>query len=137
MKNRKPILLVEDDEVDALTVKRALDQLKVLNELVIRQNGEEALDYLNKEESTLPCIIMLDLRMPKMGGIEFLEIVKNKQGLKGIPVIVMTSSKEETDIVNSYQLGVAGYIVKPVDYSRFVEAIRTVDVYWTLNELPT
>jgi CheY-like chemotaxis protein len=136
MKGNRPILLVEDDKVDAMTVKRALKELKVKNRLVITHNGEEGLAYLRDPRNARPCVVLLDLRMPRMGGIEFLQIVKNDKILKTIPTVVMTTSDEEQDVVNSYSLGVAGYIIKPVDYSRFVEAIRTVDLYWSLSELP-
>jgi len=136
MRNSKPILLVEDDEVDTMTVQRAFKDLKVTNELVHRINGEEALKYLRAEDSQMPCVILLDLNMPKMNGVEFLKISKGDEKLKKLPVIVLTTSKEEHDIVESFELSVAGYIVKPVDYKRFVEAIRAIDLYWTLSELP-
>ena len=136
MRNSKPILLVEDDEVDTMTVQRAFKDLKVTNELVHRINGEEALKYLRAEDSQMPCVVLLDLNMPKMNGVEFLKISKEDKKLKKIPVVVLTTSKEEHDIVESFELSVAGYIVKPVDYKRFVEAIRAIDLYWTLSELP-
>jgi len=128
--------LVEDDEVDTMTVQRAFKDLKVTNELVHRINGEEALKYLRAEDSQMPCVILLDLNMPKMNGVEFLKISKEDEKLKKLPVVVLTTSKEEHDIVESFELSVAGYIVKPVDYKRFVEAIRAIDLYWTLSELP-
>ena len=136
MRNSKPILLVEDDEVDTMTVQRAFKDLKVTNELVHRINGEEALKYLRAEDSQMPCVVLLDLNMPKMNGVEFLKISKEDKKLKKLPVVVLTTSKEEHDIVESFELSVAGYIVKPVDYKRFVEAIRAIDLYWTLSELP-
>ncbi len=136
MKSSKPILLVEDDEVDAMTVRRALDDLKVKNRLEMTEHGEEALAYLRDPDEERPCVILLDLRMPRMNGIEFLEIIKSDRTLKRIPVVVMTTSREEQDIVKTFDLGVAGYIVKPVDYNRFVETMRTIDLYWTLSELP-
>ena len=136
MRNSKPILLVEDDEVDTMTVQRAFKDLKVTNELVHRINGEEALKYLRAEDRQMPCVILLDLNMPKMNGVEFLKISKDDKKLKKLPVVVLTTSKEEHDIVESFELSVAGYIVKPVDYKRFVEAIRAIDLYWTLSELP-
>ena len=136
MKSSKPILLVEDDKVDAMTVQRALKEIKVKNSLEITENGEEALAYLRDSNHERPCVILLDLRMPRMGGIEFLEIIKSDSSLKRIPVVVMTTSREEQDVVNSFNLGVAGYIVKPVDYRRFVETMKTVNLYWTLSELP-
>ena len=99
-------------------------------------NGEEALEYLRDRSNKKPCIILLDLNMPKMNGIEFMKIVKDNDVLKTIPVVVLTTSQEEQDVVESFKLSVAGYIVKPVDYKKFVEAIRTVALYWTLSELP-
>lgn len=136
MRNSKPVLLVEDDNVDAMTVARAFKELKILNPLVHRTNGEEALEYLKDESNLQPCIILLDLNMPRMNGTEFLKIAKADDVLKKIPVVVLTTSKEERDIVESFKLSVAGYIVKPVDYKKFVETIRTIDLYWTLSELP-
>jgi CheY-like chemotaxis protein len=136
MRSTKPVLLVEDDSVDALTVKRAFKELKILNPLVHRTNGEEALEYLRDESNEQPCLILLDLNMPKMNGIEFLKVVKVDDVLKKIPVVVLTTSKEERDIVESFRLSVAGYVVKPVDYQKFVETIRMIDLYWTLSKLP-
>ncbi len=136
MRNLKPILLVEDDSVDAMTVKRALKDLKITNPLSHTLNGEEALNYLGDKNNSCPCVILLDLNMPKMNGIEFLKIAKADPKLKLIPVVVFTTSQEEQDIVESFKLSAAGYIVKPVDYKKFLEAMRTIDVYWTLSELP-
>ena len=135
MKDSRPILLAEDDSVDAMTVKRALKDLKITNQLIHTANGEEALEYLRKENNARPCLILLDLNMPKMNGIEFLEIVKADDLLQKIPVVVLTTSREEQDIVESFKLSVAGYMVKAVDYKKFVEMVRTIDLYWTLSEL--
>jgi CheY-like chemotaxis protein len=136
MRTKKPILLVEDDYVDATTVKRALKDIKVTNPLHLAGNGEEALEFLRNGKNARPCIILLDLNLPKMNGIEFLEIVKRDEDLKRIPIVVLTTSKDEQDIVASFNFSVAGYMIKPVDYLQFVETIRTLDVYWTLSELP-
>ena len=136
MRTKKPILLVEDDYVDAETVKRALKDIKVTNSLHLAGNGEEALDFLRNRKNGKPCIILLDLNLPKMNGIEFLEIAKKDEYLKRIPVVVLTTSMDEQDIVDSFNFSVAGYMIKPVDYLQFVETIRTLDVYWTLSELP-
>jgi len=132
----KPILLVEDDTVDAMTVKRALKDIKVTNGLPHVANGEEALEYLRGQGNKKPCIILLDLNMPKMSGIEFLKIVKEDEELKKIPVIVLTTSQDERDKIESFKLSVAGYIVKPADYKKFVEVVMTIKLYWTLSELP-
>jgi CheY-like chemotaxis protein len=132
----RPILLVEDDRVDAMTLKRALKDLKVTNQLVHRLNGEEALNYLQDESNEKPCVIILDLNMPKMNGMEFLKIAKADETLRRLPVVVLTTSKDEWDRFQSFDLSVAGYIIKPADYKRFLEAIRTIHLYWTLSELP-
>jgi len=136
MRNSDPISLVEDDHVDVMTVKRAFKDLKITNPLVHSINGEQALEYLRSESSKKPCVILLDLNMPKMNGIEFLRIVKADEVLRRIPVIVLTTSREEQDVIESFNLGIAGYMVKAVDYKKFVEAIRIIDLYWTLSELP-
>ena len=135
MRGSKSILLVEDDEVDAWSVKRALKDLKVTNNLNVVTDGEKALAFLRDPENEQPGIILLDLNMPRMNGIEFLEIAKKDERLRKIPVVVLTTSKEEQDKVNSFNLGVAGYMIKPVDYQKFVEVVRTIDLYWTLSEL--
>ena len=136
MKNCKPIMLVEDDDVDAMTVRRAFKDLNVQNQLVHSVNGEEALKYLKDSGNETPCVILLDLNMPKMNGTEFLGIVKSDETFMHIPVIVLTTSTEERDILESFKHSVGGYIVKPVDYKKFVEAIRTINMYWSLSELP-
>lgn len=132
----KPILLVEDDQVDAMTVQRALRELHVTNPLVRRENGEEGLAYLRDAGVAPPCIILLDLNMPVMNGIEFLQAVKRDPLLKAIPVVVLTTSAEQQDKVNSFNLGVAGYMAKPVDYRQFVEVVRSINTYWTISEMP-
>jgi Response regulators consisting of a CheY-like receiver domain and a winged-helix DNA-binding domain len=135
MKNAKPILLVEDDRVDAMTVRRALKDIKVANRLDVVGNGEEALEFLRERKNEKPCIILLDLNMPKMNGIEFLKILKQDEFLRMIPVIVLTTSREEQDKMESFKFGVAGYMIKPVDYLQFVEVMKTINMYWTLSEL--
>lgn len=132
----KPILLVEDDQVDTMTVIRALKDIHVTNPLVHLENGEEAIHYLRDAESEKPCIILLDLNMPIMNGIEFLQVVKHDDQLKRIPVVVLTTSEEQQDKVNSFNMGVAGYMAKPVDYRQFVEVMRSIDAYWTISEMP-
>ncbi|HLY96938.1 MAG TPA: response regulator [Sideroxyarcus sp.] len=132
----KPILLVEDDQVDVMTVMRALKEIKVANPVVNLENGEEALKYLRDPERDKPCIILLDLNMPIMNGIEFLQVMKHEPLLRRIPVVVLTTSEEQQDKINSFDLGVAGYMAKPVDYRQFVEVMRTIDAYWTISEVP-
>lgn len=133
MRTTKPILLLEDDLVDQEAVSMALEELKVINKIEACSNGEEGLEYLKHQ---LPVIILLDLNMPKMDGFDFLKVVKNDKNFKRIPVIVFTTSSEERDKVESYNLGVAGYIVKPSSHEKFVEVLHALDVYWTISELP-
>lgn len=136
MRSSKPILLVEDDQVDAMMVKRALKDINVTNRLDIVNDGEAALTFLKNPENEKPGIILLDLNMPKINGIEFLKIAKKDDSLKRIPVVVLTTSKEDQDKVDSFNFGVAGYMIKPVDYQKFVAVVKTIDLYWTLSELP-
>ena len=136
MREGSMIMLVEDDQIDVMTVKRALRDLGVINPLTVAGNGEEALEYLRDEDNIHPGIILLDLNMPKMNGIEFLKVIKEDEKLRRIPVIVLTTSKEEKDKLDSFNLSVAGYMVKPVDYVQFVEVMRTIKTYWTIGELP-
>jgi CheY-like chemotaxis protein len=136
MRNSRPVLLVEDDYVDAMTIRRALKDLNVENPLVHTLNGEEALNHLRTEIDNSPCIILLDLNMPKMNGIEFLKIIRADEKLKGTPVVVFTTSRDTQDKYETFALNIAGYIVKPSDYKKFVEAIKTVQLYWTTSELP-
>jgi CheY-like chemotaxis protein len=132
----KPMLLIEDDQVDAMTVRRALKELHVSNRVEHVENGEEALAYLRDSARKRPCLILLDLNMPVMNGIEFLQVVKTEPELKRTPVVVLTTSDEQKDKVESFELGVAGYMRKPVDYQQFVDIIRTINAYWTISELP-
>ncbi len=135
MNTNRPILLVEDDVVDAMTVTRAFDELNISNPVIHRVNGVEAMKYLDSEPQH-PCLILLDINMPKMNGIEFLEKVKSSDDHKRVPVIVLTTSNDQKDKVESYKLGVAGYMLKPVDYSQFLNVMREINMYWTLSQLP-
>ncbi len=135
MNQKQTILLVEDDEIDIKSVKRAFDKLRITNPLNITHNGEEAIKYL-RENKNRPGLILLDLRMPRMDGIEFLKVIKKDESLKIIPVVVLTTSKEQEDKIESFNLGIAGYMMKPVNYIDFVEVIRTIKMYWTLSESP-
>ena len=136
MRSSKPILLVEDDNVDAMTVRRALKDLNVPNGIVHQLDGENALEYLRSSDNKRPCVILLDLNMPRMNGIDFLKIIKNDDELKQIPVIVMTTSKDERDKMESFEFSIAGYIIKSTDYKKFVESLKILNLYWTLSELP-
>jgi CheY-like chemotaxis protein len=136
MQSAKPILLVEDDTADVLIIKRALKELGIDNELVHCDNGESAVEYLKIPENPKPCIVLLDLNMPRMNGIEFLKIIKKNENVKQIPVIALTTSQSAQDIADCFKNGIAGYIVKPVDFQKFVKAIRIVDLYWMLSKIP-
>jgi CheY-like chemotaxis protein len=136
MQKPKPILLVEDDSVDAMTVKRAMRDLQVSHSVIHSVNGEEAMKYLTSPDTEKPFVILLDLNMPKMNGIEFLKAMKTYPELKTIPVVVLTTSREQRDILDSFELGASGYMVKPVDYSKFVEILRRIFIYWNSSELP-
>ena len=136
MQPLKPVLLVEDDNVDAMTVKRAMRDLHAMHSVIRSVNGEEAMKYLTNPDNERPFLILLDLNMPKMSGVEFLKIVKSHQELKTIPVIVLTTSKEKRDVLESFELGAAGYMVKPLDYSKFVEILGNIMMYWSTSELP-
>ena len=131
-----PILIIEDDQVDVMTIKRSFKEIHVGNPIIHKENGEEALAYLHDPEQPKPCIILLDLNMPVMNGFEFLALIKQDEHLKRFPVIVLTTSEEQQDKLNSFNLGVAGYMAKPVDYRKFVEVMRSIDLYWSISELP-
>lgn len=135
------ILLVEDDEVDVMNVQRAFKKNKINDPLYIANNGLEALVMLrgNGNPPSIPPqqrIILLDLNMPKMNGIEFLRELRSDPELKVIPVIVLTTSNEDRDKVEAYNLNVAGYILKPVTFANFVAAVATLNNYWSLSEIP-
>jgi CheY-like chemotaxis protein len=136
------ILLVEDDEVDIMNVKRAFKKGNITNPLYIANNGLEALQMLqgvNGEPSVIPTerrLILLDLNMPKMGGIEFLQRLRDDSGLKSTPVVVLTTSNEDKDLVGAYNFNVSGYLVKPVSFLNFVEIMSTLNKYWSLSEMP-
>lgn len=138
MRVNMPILLVDDDRIDVMTVKRAFEKNKITNILHVASNGEEALNLLRGLGTAAPVrpgLILLDLNMPVMNGIEFLEIAKTDPSLKRIPVVVLTTSIEGEDKDKCFDLGVAGYFIKPVVFERFVEAINAIDRYWTLSEI--
>ena len=135
------ILLVEDEPADAHLVRSALKENKVLCNMNVVQDGVEVLAYLRREgqyhDVPFPDLILLDLNMPRMNGREFLAVVKADEELKTIPVVVLTTSDVERDVVASYKLGAAGYITKPVDMDQFIDAIRQLDNYWfVLARLP-
>jgi CheY-like chemotaxis protein len=131
------ILLVEDDDVDVMNVRRAFEKNKILNPLFVAGNGIDALDLLRN--GGVPAgrrIILLDLNMPRMNGIEFLRELRADPALRLTPVVVLTTSNEEKDRIDAYDLNVAGYLLKPVTFTNFVEVMATLNKYWTLVELP-
>jgi CheY-like chemotaxis protein len=137
MQKSRPLLLVEDDQIDARSVKRALEDLNMADSMVHLSNGEEALEYLRSGVNELPCLILLDLNMPKMNGIEFLKEVKKDPGLRRIPIVVLTTSREDRDVMGTFEHSVAGYMVKPIDYQKFVKTVHTITDYWSLSVLPS
>lgn len=131
------ILLVEDDAVDVMNVRRAFEKNKIMNPLHVAQNGIEALQMLrNGQVSGDRRIVLLDLNMPRMNGIEFLRHVRSDPHLNLIPVVVLTTSADEKDKVEAFNLNVAGYLVKPVTFGDFAELMATLNKYWTLVEFP-
>ncbi|HEX3014233.1 MAG TPA: response regulator [Methanobacterium sp.] len=142
--NEVEILLVEDNETDAELTIRALKKKNLANKLVWAKDGAEALDFIFGEgkyserdiEKGLPRLILLDLRMPKVDGLEVLQTIKADERTKMIPVVVLTSSKEDRDIVESYELGVNSYVSKPVEFDEFTEAVSTLGLYWMLINNP-
>lgn len=134
------ILLVEDDQVDVMNVKRAFKKCNISNRLYVANNGLEALDMLNgvngEKIDPLPGIVLLDINMPKMNGLEFLHEIRSDDRLKQLNVFVMTTSNEQKDKDMAHRYNVAGYIVKPLDFGQFQEAIQVLNAYWALIELP-
>jgi len=143
MKPLKRILLAEDSPKDVDLTLAALDEHHLANEVVVTRDGAEALDYLYargayaSREPSLPAVVLLDIKMPKVTGIEVLQQMKSDENLKKIPVVMLTSSREEPDLEASYALGANAYVVKPVDFQQFVAAVKQVGAFWAvLNEPP-
>jgi CheY-like chemotaxis protein len=142
--NEIEILIVEDNPHDAEMAIRAFKKNKLANEIKVVEDGEEALDFIfargaysHRSITCRPKIILLDLQLPKINGLEVLKEIKQNPETKIIPVVMLTSSKQESDLVESYQLGVNSYIVKPVDFEKFVDAVREIGSYWLLvNHIP-
>lgn len=137
------ILMVEDDPMDVELSLTALEEYNLANEVVVARDGQQALDYLycrgeyQARASGNPAVMLLDLKLPKVDGLEVLKQIKSDEELRLIPVVVLTSSKEEKDMVASYKLGVNAYVVKPVDFHQFVNAIKELGVFWAvINEPP-
>jgi len=143
MTQLRPILLVEDNLKDVELVLAALKKNNLANEVVVARDGEEALDYLYRRgrfqsrDKDLPIVLFLDLKMPKVDGLEVLRQMKGDDALTVIPVVMLTSSREEADLVKSYQFGVNAYVVKPVGFQQFVDAIKQTGMFWAvINEPP-
>jgi CheY-like chemotaxis protein len=137
------ILIVEDDPNDVELTLTALTDYNLANEVVVARDGQQALDYLycrgefNTRPTGNPAVMLLDLKLPKIGGLEVLQQIKSDERLKMIPVVVLTSSNEEKDMMRSYSLGVNAYVVKPVDFHEFVNAVKELGVFWAvINEPP-
>jgi CheY-like chemotaxis protein len=143
MKALDRILLAEDDQRDIELTLAALEEINLANEVDVVNNGEEALDYLFKRNNHKnrnngnPAVVLLDLKMPKVDGLEVLKQIKENDELKNIPVVILTSSKIESDLLTSYELGANAFIIKPVQFEEFIKAIKKVGVFWAiLNETP-
>jgi two-component system, response regulator len=140
----KTILLVEDNPSDVALTQRALEKSRVANELVIAEDGQEALDYLwgtgayaGRDTSELPALMLLDLKLPKMPGLEVLRRVRADSRTRRLPVVILTTSREERDLAGGYDLGVNSYVSKPVDFTKFAAAVEQLGLYWlVLNETP-
>jgi CheY-like chemotaxis protein len=143
MEKFRRILLVEDDPRDVELTLTALDDYKLANEVVVCRDGQEALDYLyargkfSDRTNENPAVILLDLKLPKVDGLEVLQQIKSDERLRMIPVVVLTSSHEEKDMMRSYKLGVNAYVVKPVDFHEFINAVKELGMFWAvINEPP-
>ena len=142
--DEKIILLVEDNPDDVVLTLRALKKNNILNEVVVARDGVEALDYLfstgiyaGRDTDILPIVVLLDLKLPKVDGLEVLQRLRGNERTMLIPIVILTSSKEERDLIRSYRLGANSYVVKPVDFNQFSEAVRQLGLYWLLwNEPP-
>jgi CheY-like chemotaxis protein len=136
MTPQQHILLVEDDDIDAMTVRRILKELHAPNPLVRAADGERALTFLRDPANPRPGLILLDLNMPRMNGLEFVAEIKRDPGLRVIPVVVLTTSSEEGDRIAAFSNSVAGYMVKPVDYPQFVAVMALIRDYWMTSVTP-
>ena len=142
MNKPKKILLAEDSPEDVEMTLAALSEYRLLNEIVVANDGAEALDYLysrGKFKDRVvgnPLLVLLDLKMPKVDGLEVLKTIKSDENLKIVPVVMLTSSREEQDVVKSYRLGVNAYVVKPVSFQQFVESVKQLGAFWTIHNEP-
>lgn len=133
-----PILLVEDNPVDLDLTLRAFASRKLTNPIQVARDGEEALEFIKKWElgESRPVVILLDLKLPKVNGLEVLQVIKAHPDFKTIPVVILTTSAESTDVQTAYQLGANSYIVKPVDFDKFIEVAKHIELYWNVLNNP-
>lgn len=143
MNQLREILLVEDSPNDVELTLEALSEYNLANKVVVARDGEEALDFLYrrarfaKRDDSLPAFVLLDIKLPKLSGLEVLQLIRADEELKSVPVVMLTSSREESDLIQSYQLGVNAYVVKPVAFADFLNAVKEIGAFWAiLNELP-
>ena len=143
MNELRPILLAEDNPKDVELTLEALSEHNLANKVVVVRDGVEALEYLRYEgrfklcNRGNPAVLLLDIKMPRMGGIELLNVIRKDPALKFLPIVMLTSSREESDLVTSYELGANAFVVKPVDFEQFIDVIKQIGVFWALiNELP-
>ena len=142
MSELKRILLVEDSVHDVELTLAALEENRLANEVVVARDGEEALDYLHRRgifklrSAGHPAVVLLDLKLPKIDGLEVLKHIKTSEELKAVPVVMLTSSREEKDLVRSYNLGVNAYVVKPVDFHEFVDSLKELGLFWAVINQP-
>jgi len=141
--NQKPILLVEDNPDDQTLILRALKKNNILNEVVLVRDGVEALDYLfatgahqERDPDMMPQVVLLDIKLPKLDGLEVLKRIRADERTRRLPVVILTSSREQQDLIASYDSGVNSYIQKPVDFNQFSEAVRKLGLYWILLNIP-
>ena len=137
MKDGRPILLLEDDEIDVAAIKRALKELRIKNPLVVCENGIKGLEWLRDNLRTPPSVILSDIDMPGMNGLEFLDKVKHDPDLQKLPVVILSTFSEESDRAKAFKLGVAGYMVKPIDADKYLSILKTITAYWHSSELPS
>jgi len=144
MPDNKILLLVEDNPDDELLIKRALNKYNVLNEIVVAHDGVEALDYLfgegefeGRDTGNMPQVVLLDLKLPRLDGLEVLRRLRTDHRTRLLPVVVLTSSDEEKDIIESYELGANSYVRKPVDFVQFADAVQQLGLYWLLLNQPS
>ena len=134
LRKKLNILFIEDDEIEVMKLNRALNSMSVKHQIIGAQNGEKALEYLNSKEQQ-PDVILLDLNMPRMNGIEFLNILKSHEKFQFIPTVILTTSNNHRDVLQCFKMGIAGYVIKPLKYEDYVIKINSLFDYWSMNEL--